>query len=180
VGFLVLEVVLIQRLVLFLGFPTYALSVVLFALLLFTGLGSLLTTRPGLGGRRAVTAALTAAGAMIAAVAFGLGPLLHALIDQPFAARLAVSVLVLAPLGLALGAAMPIGLRRVDALWPAAVPWAWGINGVTSVVASVLAVAVAVTAGFTVATLVSLGCYLVALAGAVFGPWPDEAVLDLD
>jgi SAM-dependent methyltransferase len=180
VGFLVLEVVLIQRLVLFLGFPTYALSVVLFALLLFTGLGSLLTTRPGLGGRRALTAALTAAGAMIAAVAFGLGPLLHALIDQPFAARLAVSVLVLAPLGLALGAAMPIGLRRVDALWPAAVPWAWGINGVTSVVASVLAVAVAVTAGFTVATLVSLGCYLVALAGAVFGPWPDEAVLDLD
>jgi hypothetical protein len=73
---------------------------------------------------------------------------------------------------------MPIGLRRVDALWPAAVPWAWGINGVTSVVASVLAVAVAVTAGFTVATLVSLGCYLVALAGAVWGPWPREAVLD--
>ncbi len=178
VGFLVLEVVLIQRLVLFLGFPTYALSVVLFALLLFTGVGSLLTTRPGLGGRRALTVGLAAACALIAAVAFGLGPLLHALIELPFAARLAVSVLVLAPLGLALGAAMPIGLRRVDALWPAAVPWAWGINGVTSVVASVLAVAVAVTAGFTVATLVSLGCYLVALAGAVFGPWPQERVLD--
>ena len=178
VGFLVLEVVLIQRLVLFLGFPTYALSVVLFALLLFTGVGSLLTTRPGLGGRRALTAALAAACAMIAAAAFGLGPLLHALIELPFAARLAVSVLVLAPLGLALGAAMPIGLRRVDALWPAAVPWAWGINGVTSVVASVLAVAVAVTAGFTVATLVSLGCYLAALAAAVLGRWPQESVLD--
>jgi spermidine synthase len=174
VGFLVLEVVLIQRLVLFLGFPTYALSVVLFALLLFTGLGSLLTTRPGLDGRRALTRALAAACVLIAAVAFGLGPLLHALIELPFAARLAVSVLVLAPLGLALGAAMPIGLRRVDALWPAAVPWAWGINGVTSVVASVLAVAVAVTAGFTVATLVSLGCYLAALALAVTGPWPDD------
>jgi spermidine synthase len=181
VGFLVLEVVLIQRLVLFLGFPTYALSVVLFALLLFTGLGSLLTTRPGLGGRRALTGALGAACLLIVAVAFGLGPLLHALIELPFAARLVVAVLVLAPLGLTLGAAMPIGLRRVDALWPAAVPWAWGINGVMSVVASVLAVAVAVTAGFTVATLVSLACYLVALAGAAGGPWPDEpAVLDLD
>jgi hypothetical protein len=169
-GFLVLEVVLIQRLVLFLGFPTYALSVVLFALLLFTGLGSLLTTRQGLGGRRALTGALAAACVLIAAVAFGLGPLLHALIELPFAARLMVAVAVLAPLGLTLGAAMPIGLRRVAAIWPAAVPWAWGINGVTSV----LAVAVAVTAGFTVATLVSLGCYLVALAGAVTGPWPAE------
>ncbi|MET0511508.1 MAG: hypothetical protein ABW135_07490 [Thermoleophilaceae bacterium] len=175
VGYLVLEVVLIQRLVLFLGFPTYALSVVLFALLLFTGLGSLLTTRPRLDSRRALCAALGVACLLIVAVAFGLGPLLGALIGLPFAARVAVTVAVLAPLGVSLGAAMPIGLRRVSGLWPAAVPWAWGINGVTSVVASVLAVAVAVTAGFTVATLVSLGSYLVALVGALTGPWPGNA-----
>ena len=57
VGFLVLEVVLIQRFVLFLGFPTYALSVVLCALLVSTGVGALLTTRAGFGTRRTLIAA---------------------------------------------------------------------------------------------------------------------------
>jgi hypothetical protein len=69
--------------------------------------------------------------------------------------------------------AMPIGLRRLSLLNPGAVPWAWAINGVTSVLASALAVAVAITAGFTVATLAAAAFYLAALAHAVLGRWPD-------
>ena len=88
-GFLLLEIVLIQRFVLFLGFPTYALSVVLFALLVFTGLGSLLSDARGRDPRRALMGALSAACALIAASAFGLQPLLRALIDLPFALRVA-------------------------------------------------------------------------------------------
>ena len=67
--------------------------------------------------------------------------------------------------------AMPIGLRRLSALYPEGVPWAWGINGITSVLASVLAIAVAITWGFAVATLLALACYLGALAHAAFGRW---------
>jgi hypothetical protein len=174
VGFLTLEIVLIQRFVLFLGFPTYALSVVLFSLLVFTGIGSLLSER-WRGSRRALLASLAIACALIAASAAGLQDLLRSLIELPFAARIAVAVALLAPVGLTLGMAMPIGLRRLSGLYPAGVPWAWGINGITSVLASVLAIAIAITWGFTVATLVALACYLGALAHAGLGRWPAAA-----
>jgi hypothetical protein len=173
-GFLVLEVVLIQRFVLFLGFPTYALSVVLFALLLFTGAGAYLSTRLGGAPRRILITALTAGSALIIAAAFGLEPLLHALIGAPFAARVAISVVLLAPAGLTLGMAMPIGLRRLGALYPQGVAWAWGINGIASVLASALGVAVAIVAGFRVATLLAAAFYLAALLHAVKGRWPAE------
>jgi hypothetical protein len=173
-GFLVLEVALIQRFVLFLGFPTYALSVVLFALLLSTGVGSLLADRIR-EPRRALSIALTVTCILIAGSVVGLAPLLSSLIGLPFATRVGVTVALLAPMGIAMGMAMPLGLGRLATLHPSGVPWAWGVNGVASVVASVLGVTVAILAGFTVATLVALGCYLVALADARFAPWPERA-----
>jgi hypothetical protein len=171
-GFLLLEVVLIQRFVLFLGFPTYALSVVLFALLVFTGLGALLAERLGGPARRVLVRALAAVTVLTAIAAFGLQPLLRALIDLPFPARVVVAVLLLAPAGVGMGMAMPIGLRRLVGLHPAGVPWAWAVNGLTSVLASALAVAIAITAGFTVATLVACAFYAAALAHAARGRWP--------
>jgi hypothetical protein len=174
VGFLTLEIVLIQRFVLFLGFPTYALSVVLASLLVFTGIGSLLSTR-WREPRRALLVALALAAALIAAAALGLQDLLRALIGLPFAARIAVAIALIAPLGIVLGMAMPIGLGRLSGLYPAGVPWAWGINGITSVLAAVLAIAVAITWGFSAATWLACGCYLAALAHATIGRWPDAA-----
>jgi hypothetical protein len=169
-GFLLLEVVLIQRFVLFLGFPTYALSVVLFALLVFTGLGALLSARGD--PRRTLITALAAVVVLTVAAAFGLQPLLRALIDAPFAARVVIAVALLAPSGLGMGMAMPIGLRRLLEMHPNGVPWAWAVNGLTSVLASALAVAIAITAGFTVATLAACACYAAALAHAARGRWP--------
>ncbi len=157
-GFLTLEIALIQRFVLFLGFPTYALSVVLFALLLWTGLGSLLAGRVR-DPRRSLTVALTVACGLIAASAVGLLPLLEALIDLPFGARVAITVLLLAPLGIPLGMAMPLGLGRLAELHAGGVAWAWGVNGIASVVASAGAITVAIVAGFPAATLVALACY---------------------
>ena len=171
-GFLLLEVVLIQRFVLFLGFPTYALSVVLFTLLVFTGVGSLLSTRFEREPRRALIVALGLACVLIAAGAFALQPLLRSLIELPFAARVVCAIAVLAPVGVALGMAMPIALRRLAALHPSGVPWAWGVNGVASVIGSVLAILIAINFGFAVTTLVALAFYLGALAHALFGRWP--------
>ena len=170
-GFLVFEVVLIQRFVLFLGFPTYALSVVLFALLVFTGCGSLLSERLR-DRRRGLVAALAAVTALVTVAAFALQPLLRALIDLPFAARIVIAVALLAPAGLLLGIAMPVGLRRLAALHPTGVAWAWGINGVTSVLGSVLAIFVAINWGFTVATLLAAACYALAAGHARLGRWP--------
>ncbi len=174
VGFLLFEIALIQRFTLFLGFPTYSLSVVLFALLVFTGLGSLASARAR-EPRRALVAALAVACALIGVAAFALQPLLAALIDLPFPARVALTVALIAPPALLLGTAMPIGLARLRGLHAGAVPWAWAINGVSSVLASVLAVAIAITWGFRAVTLLALACYLVALAHALRGRWPTGA-----
>jgi hypothetical protein len=173
-GFLLVEIVLIQRFVLFLGFPTYALSVVLFSLLVSTGIGSALSARAS-DPRRALVAALCAAVVLIAASSWGLQPLLRRLIDLPFAARVSAAVLLLTPFGLTLGMAMPIGLRRLRILQPAAVPYAWGMNGIASVLASVLGIAVAIRFGFPAASLLACACYLVALLHALVGRWPAEA-----
>jgi hypothetical protein len=66
---------------------------------------------------------------------------------------------------------MPIGLRRLAELEPAGVPWAWGVNGVTSVLGSVLAVCVAIVWGLTVTTLLALAAYLVAVVHVARGRW---------
>src|SRR5262249_27408270 len=156
--------------VLFLGFPTYALSVVLFSLLSFTGAGALLSARWS-RPRRPLVAMLAAAIVLILLAAFGLQPLLHDLIGAPLGVRAAITVALVAPVGLSLGTAMPIGLRRLTELYPTGTPWAWGINGITSVLASVLAIAVAIVWGFSAATLLAAGCYAVALAHVAFGRW---------
>ena len=86
-----------------------------------------------------------------------------------------MTIALLAPLGVLLGTAMPIGLRRLSALHPAGVAWPRGINGITSVLGSALGVFVAIVWGFAATALLALVCYLVALAFAAFGRWsPDD------
>lgn len=172
-GFLLFEIVLIQRLVMFLGYPTYALSVVLFALLISSGLGALYSSR--LEGRRSLSVVLAIATGLIVASAFGLPTLLRSFIGLGLAARIAIAVALIAPTGACLGMAMPLGLRRLRALHPKGVAYAWGVNGIASVLASVLGMVVAINFGFVVATLVAGACYAAALAHAALGRWPDAS-----
>jgi len=67
--------------------------------------------------------------------------------------------------------AISIGLRRISDLFPGAVPYAWGVNGVASVLASVLGMAVAINLGFAAVTLLACACYVFALGHALFGRW---------
>jgi len=169
-GFMLLEVVLVQRFVLFLGFPTYALSVVLASLLVSSGLGSWISARfPDT--RRGLVRALGVAVILIALSASGLQPLLRGLIELPLGLRLVVAFVVLMPVGFVLGMAMPLGLRRFQALYPTGIAYAWGVNGIASVLASVLGVAIAVNFGFPVASLAALACYGFALLHALRGEW---------
>jgi hypothetical protein len=169
-GFLMLEIVLIQRFVLFLGFPTYALSVVLFALLTFTGVGSAISSRLG-PSRRTLTWVLGAAVALVLLASLNLQTVLRELIALPFPARVAITVLLLAPIGVALGMPMPLGLARFRSLYPGSVAYAWGVNGVASVLASVAGVALAITLGYVVASLAAAACYAFALLHAALGRW---------
>jgi hypothetical protein len=169
-GFMLLEVVLVQRFVLFLGFPTYALSVVLASLLVSSGAGSWLSSRFR-DTKRGLTGALAVAVVLIALSALGLQPLLRALIELPFAVRLFVAFVVLLPIGFVLGMAMPFGLRRFQTLYPNGIAYAWGVNGVASVLASVLGIAIAVNFGFAAASLAAFACYGMALLHVLRGEW---------
>jgi hypothetical protein len=121
--------------------------------------------------RRSLTVVLGAAVGLIVIGAFTLQPLLRGLIDQPFALRVVLTVILLAPTGVVLGMPMPMGLKRFSALHPAGVPYAWGVNGIASVLASVLGITIAINFGYVVASLVAAACYAGAMAHAAYGRW---------
>ena len=163
-GFIVVEVVLLQKCVLFLGHPAYALTVVLFALLFFSGLGSFLSGRfPDKALPGALRRAILLVVALIVFTVLVLSPLFYGLVHLPARSRVLVTLLALAPLGLALGMPMPTGIRILAQRAPELIPWAWGVNGAASVLGSVGAIALAMVWGFDQALLVAGGFYLAGL-----------------
>ena len=167
VGFMLIEVPVVQRFILFLGHPIYALAVVLFSLLFFGGVGSFCTR--GVTADRAAARlswVVPALMGMSLLNALAVPPLLNALLPLPLAGRIAMSVALLGPLGLLMGMPFPLGIKIVTEQAREIVPWVWGVNGATSVMGSVLAVMLAINLGFRAAlvagTLVYLGALLLA------------------
>jgi hypothetical protein len=164
-AYIIVEVVLVQKSLLFLGYPVYALAVVLFSLLLFSGIGSAWTGRldPDRLRRSLTRMLLVVAGLVGLAVAvlssvFDAG----AGLDHPY--RIGLTVALLAPLGFTMGMPMPTGIRLLAARRPSLVPWAWGVNGAASVLGSAAALALALTLGFNAALAVGGALYLIALS----------------
>jgi spermidine synthase len=162
-GFMLIEVSQMERLIIFLGHPTYALSVVLFTLLLSSGLGSYTTHGTGKGNLRRVGAVRL--GILVGVLgAFGIYTP-RALVAFESAAtplRILVGVGILFPLGFLLGMAFPLGMKSASEHEPNLTPWLWGINGATSVCASVLAVVISLYAGISAAFWTGMACYAVA------------------
>jgi len=174
-GFMFLEISLIQQLTLFLGYPTYSLTVTLFALLVSTGLGSLLSER--YGARRNAAIVALGAGLLVLVVCYarGLTPLVARGVGWPLGVRVMVAVTLLAPLGLCLGGFMPLGLRTVAAATRHGeefVAWGWAVNGFFSVVSSVLATILSMTIGFRLVMLSAVGLYLLGIAALLRIPAP--------
>jgi hypothetical protein len=165
-GFFLFEIVLIQRLILFLGYPTHSLTVTLMSLLVFLGIGALLSAR--LGESAPVLPWLVGAITVLTAFyLFGLPLVTDALLHLPLAARIVITFVLLAPLGICLGLFMPLGVRAVARLSPFPreyVAWAWAVNGFFSVIGSVVTTILGMTFGFRVVLAVALLVYLVAIA----------------
>jgi spermidine synthase len=156
VGYITVEVSLIQRFVLFLGHPTYALTVVVFLMLLSSGAGSV-AARGRLSGTSRLLQVLGGIGALILVYALALPPLLSAAVGLPFVLKLLLSALVLTPLGFLMGMPFPTGLRLV-----ASVEWAWALNAAASVLGSVAAMVVAIHFGLTLTLACATVAYLLA------------------
>ena len=163
-GFMLLEISLIQRFVLFLGHPTYAIATVLATLLVSTGLGSFLSGRVSLPPRSLILPTLLIVGSIAAAHVLVLPDLFDMLLGAPRSARVALTITFLMPLGLALGVFFPSGLRIVSEVHPDFIPWAWGVNGGASVVGSILATVLGISLGFSAVTLGGLGVYVLGVA----------------
>jgi hypothetical protein len=160
------EITLIQKLTLFLGYPTYSLTVTLASILVFTGVGALLSDRLALQTWRAAIPLLGAMVALTALYLFGLPAITDALFELPLAARIVIAFVVLAPLGVALGMFMPLGLTAVSKLTTHSreyVAWGWAVNGFASVVGSVLTTLLAMSFGFATVLVFGLAVYTVAI-----------------
>jgi len=156
-AFMLIEIAFIQKFILFLSHPIYAVAVVLAAFLVFAGLGSALshrwTDKPVLG--RVV------AGIVLIALAYlALLPgLFDGLMHLEDSIKILVAAALIAPLALLMGMPFPLGLGRVAKQAPDWIPWAWAVNGCASVVSAVLATVLAIHTGFMFVVILALALY---------------------
>jgi len=162
-GFMVIEISLIQKFGLFLGHPVLSLAVLLFSLLGGAGLGSLWSGRL-LSDK--IRKSLSRTSILIAFIAIGYAFLLPLLfnkllgLDLPI--RILISILSMVPLSFFMGFPFPLGIRMLkDKGMENNIPWMWGINGVGSVFGSALTLVVAISLGFTEALLIGAACYFI-------------------
>ena len=168
-AFLFVEIASIQRFTLFLSHPLYAIAVVLAGFLVFAGLGSglaagleqRLRARGGPGALPLVAAAIAI---LSIAYVFGLPVLFARLMALPDAARIALSLALIAPLALFMGMPFPLVLARLRTRAPDFVPWAWGINGCASVASAILATLLTIGLGARAVVLIAAALYLMAAA----------------
>jgi spermidine synthase len=172
-GYILVEIAFIQRFVLFLGHPTYALTVVVFLLLLSSGAGSLASRKWVAHPKHQWLPLVFIAGILLLYV-FILPGLLNMLVGLPFDAKLLISAVLLIPLGFAMGMPFPTGLRALASVpipqFPATdqfqeneVEWAWAMNAGSSVLGSVLAMVIAIQFGLNVALACGAAAYLIAI-----------------
>ena len=163
-AFLFIEIAFMQRFVLFLAHPLYAIAVVLAAFLVFAGFGSGFAARLAAAPLPVRPITLAVAGiALFAGLYIAILPVLFdwlAPLAEP--ARVIAAVALIAPLGFCMGLPFPLGLSSLGADAAELVPWAWGINGCASVLSAVLASVLAVHFGFTVVVALAVGLYLLA------------------
>jgi hypothetical protein len=160
-GFMFIEIVLIQRFILYLGHPIYSVAAVIAALLISSGIGSYVSSRFTVRKRTLRIAAAVVAGAALVYI-----PLLPAFLERtiglPLAVKGLLSFIIIAPPAFAMGMPFPLGLKYISMRNEALVPWAWGINGCMSVLSTALATIIAVELGFTTVMLCAVAAYTVA------------------
>jgi len=164
-GYILIQIALIQKFVLFLGHPTYALTVIIFSMLISSGLGSFFSRHisQGSGGVR-LSAVLLGIAVLVSILAFAAPPVSELGVGWTLPLKIAVTVALIAPAGFLMGMPFPTGLRQLQTRFPEAIRWAWALNAAASVLGSAVAIFLAIYLGLR-ATLFAGAClYLAALS----------------
>jgi hypothetical protein len=165
-AFLFVEMAFIQRFIQFLHHPVYAIAVVLSTFLIFAGLGSTWSrhhadsNRHQRGTARAVMTIILLGGFYLLV----LEPLFQWLTPLPTGFKIAITIVLIAPLAFTMGMPFPLALNVVGQQAPRLLPWAWAVNGCASVLSAVLATLLAIHLGFSVVVILALILYGIALA----------------
>jgi hypothetical protein len=172
-GFLALEMSLMQRFTLLMGDPLLAVAVVLSGFLFFSGCGSLCSQQ----WTRSPLQAIIVAGVGIALVAPLVLWLSHALLGMVStwntAGRFLLVLILLAPLAFLMGWPFPAGMLLLEKWSPGLLPWAWGINGFASVAAAPLTVLLAMSLGFRLVLALAVMAYVLAVVMALRVGWSE-------
>jgi len=181
-GFMFVEIPLLQKGTLYLGHPTWSLSIVLFSMLVSAGLGSFASGRVGDERRaRFLARCLLVVAGLVALVTLLLELVVPATLGWSWALRVAITIAATAVVAFPMGFAFPLGVAAVGRTHDAAIPWTWALNGAGSVLGSIAAMSVAMGLGYRVTLAAGVVAYaaaagLVVLAARRAGPRPRAAL----
>lgn len=163
-AFMLVEMPLIQRFILYLDQPSFAMAAVLFSILLFSGIGSHYGSQ-----KLTLPKALSSLVGLLIVYIFLLPRLLSLSLGLPLALRLLITIVLIAPVGFLMGIPFPAGLSQIRTIKeqnPDAGDWiisyVWGVNGASSVIATILASLISLSCGFNLTFVAGTFCYLLA------------------
>lgn len=155
-AFLFIEIAFIQKFILILHHPLYAVTVVLSTFLLSAGAGSYFSARLL---RQNAMLPIAAIALLSIVYCLGFGSIVAFLLKAGTLSRYLFSVILIAPLGFCMGTPFPLALAEVGKVEPGLIPWAWGINGCASVIGAILAALIAMQFGFTMLVFLAVALY---------------------
>ena len=162
-GYILIEVALIQKFVLFLGHPTYALTVVIFSMLISSGLGSYFSRSIIRRDDRRLLLVLLSVAVLVSLLALAVSFTLTGGVGLPRALKIIITIVLIFPAGFAMGMPFPTGLERLEAWHSPSTRWAWSLNAASSVLGSVGALVCAIYLGLVQTLLVGGALYLLAM-----------------
>ncbi|HEX2169047.1 MAG TPA: hypothetical protein VHF65_01990 [Nitrososphaera sp.] len=163
VGFILIELALLQKLILLMGNPTMTFALLLFTILISSGGGSLVSSRIAKNNMRNLVFVIGGIAGLGMLYVFLVPSIIYSALAEPLEIKAAVSVGILAPIGFLMGMPLPTGMRLLKVHRPDFIPWMWAINGAFSVLGAVLAIALGIMYGSSFAMILGALVYLIAL-----------------
>jgi predicted membrane-bound spermidine synthase len=173
-GFILIELALLQKLILLLGNPTMTFAVLLFTILIASGIGSFISSRLVKSNTRNLTFLIMGVIAIGLVYAATLPHVIYSMISEPFEAKALLSVGLLFPIGILMGMPLPTAMRLIKSYTPRHIPWMWAINGAFSVLGAILSVVIGILYGASYAMTLGALIYIIALVTASY--WKKKTI----
>ncbi len=172
IGFMFVEISLMQKLILFLDHPVYAVSAVLFSILVFSGIGSFISKSYV---KSKILFKIIAALAIVLVITIITLPYITNLfLGNSLILRGIITLTILCPIAILMGMPFPIGMRMLGENEKDIIPWAWCVNGAASVLSSILAIILALSIGFNAVLFLAALTYLT--AGVLIKPFDRKSL----